>query len=365
LDGAVNPSRNFWNGRRVLVLGHTGFKGSWLCLWLHRLGADVAGLALPPPTEPSLFALAELQGIIATTFGDIRGLDVITGAMRAWQPEIVFHLAAQSLVRRSYRQPVETYATNVMGTVHVLEAIRSVPSVRSVVVVTSDKCYENREWPWPYRETDAMGGHDPYSSSKGCAELVTSAYRRSFFADPRGRTVGIATARAGNVIGGGDWSEDRLVSDLIRAAVANAPLRLRNPDAVRPWQHVLEPVSGYLRLGQGLLAGEPVEGPWNFGPTDDATVSVATLVARMQECWPSVLVETSPGPHPHEASILRLDCSKAAHELDWHPVWNAATTVVRTVGWYRAFHEHGELRSKDDLHDYITDARAAGIEWAG
>ncbi len=242
MEGPANPSRRYWLGRRVLVVGNTGFKGSWLSLRLHRMGAKVFGLSLPPPTEPSLFALARLDRLIATTFGDIRDLAIVKATLSDIQPEVVFHLAAQPLVRLSYSQPVETFATNVMGTVHVLEAARSVASVRSVVVVTSDKCYENREWPWPYRETEAMGGHDPYSSSKGCAELVTAAYRRSFFAHGHGhRSVGIATARAGNVIGGGDWAADRLLPDCMRALAEGRTIEVRNPHAIRPWQHVLDP----------------------------------------------------------------------------------------------------------------------------
>ncbi|HWX66256.1 MAG TPA: CDP-glucose 4,6-dehydratase [Rhodanobacter sp.] len=351
-------------GRRVLVTGHTGFKGSWLALWLRELGAHVAGLALAPNTTPAHWDLLGLDDV-ADHRVDLRNADAVRRVLEQYQPEVIFHLAAKPLVRRSYAEPVETFATNVMGLVNLLEAVRACTSTRAVVNVTTDKVYLDQPTNNGYNEACPLGGHDPYSTSKACAELVSDCYRKSYFRSVGNGGARIATARAGNVIGGGDWSEDRLVSDLIRAAVANTPLRLRNPDAVRPWQHVLEPLSGYLRLGQGLLAGEPVEGPWNFGPADDATVPVATLVARMRERWPSVLVEPSPGPHPHEASTLRLDCSKAAHELGWHPVWNAATTVARTVDWYRAFHQHGELCSKNDLRDYITDARAAGIEWAG
>ena len=333
----MNPSRDFWNGRRVLVLGHTGFKGSWLSLWLDRMGASVAGLALPPPTEPSLFALADLQGIVATTFGDIRDLDVVTCAMRACQPEVVFHLAAQSLVRRSYRQPVETYATNVMGTVHVLEAIRSVPTVHSVVVVTSDKCYENREWPWPYRETDAMGGHDPYSSSKGCAELITSAYRRSFFADPRGRAVGIATARAGNVIGGGDWAEDRLLPDCMKALTAGRDIEIRNPRAVRPWQHVLEPLRGYLLLAEQLSADTAGFGDaWNFGPADEDTRPVSWIASRVVEQWgEGATWSPASGDAPHEANALRVDASRARMKLGWAPRLALTDGLAWTVDWHR------------------------------
>jgi CDP-glucose 4,6-dehydratase len=333
----MNPDGAFWNGRRVLVLGHTGFKGAWLSLWLHRMGAAVFGLSLPPPTEPSLFALANLECLVPTTFGDVRDLDAVRGAMRECQPQVVFHLAAQALVRRSYRNPIETYATNVMGTAHVLEAIRSVPSVRAVVVVTSDKCYENREWLWAYRETDAMGGHDPYSSSKGCAELVISAYRRSFFANPAGPVVGIASARAGNVIGGGDWAEDRLLPDCIRALCAGRRIEIRNPRAVRPWQHVLEPLCGYLRLAECLDAGEAGFGDaWNFGPADEDAQPVSWIVERVVEQWGdgaawSLAADTA----PHEATWLKVDASRARMKLGWAPRLTLAESLDWTVTWHR------------------------------
>jgi CDP-glucose 4,6-dehydratase len=336
-DGAALPCRDFWRGRRVLVLGHTGFKGAWLGLWLHRMGAELAGLALPPPTEPSLFRLADLHTRVPTTYGDIRDLNVVIGTMQDWQPEIVFHLAAQALVRQSYREPVETYATNVMGTVHVLEAVRQVPSVRAVVVVTSDKCYENREWPWAYRETEAMGGHDPYSSSKACAELVASAYRRSFFSAPGGRSVGIATARAGNVIGGGDWAADRLLPDCMQALGAGRSIAVRSPHAVRPWQHVLEPLCGYLLLGEHLLEGPTAFGDaWNFGPAEDDARSVAWIVARVVEQWgEDAAWHLTTGDAPHEAHHLKVDASRARTRLGWRPRLRLSDALACTVQWHR------------------------------
>jgi CDP-glucose 4,6-dehydratase len=333
----TNPDHAFWRGRRVLVLGHTGFKGAWLSLWLHRMGAGVFGLSLPPPTEPSLFALADLESLVPTTYGDIRDLDVVCGAMRGVQPQIVFHLAAQALVRQSYRNPIETYATNVMGTAHVLEAIRSVPSVRAAVVVTSDKCYENHEWPWAYRENEAMGGHDPYSSSKGCAELVTTAYRRSFFSAQDDRAVGVATARAGNVIGGGDWAEDRLLPDCMRALSAGRCIEIRNPNAIRPWQHVLEPLCGYLRLAECLAADAiGFDHAWNFGPADEDARPVAWIVSRVVEQWGNgASWSLTSADAPHEATWLKVDASRARQELGWAPRLKVADGLAWTVEWHR------------------------------
>ncbi len=333
----MNPSRAFWDGKRVFVSGHTGFKGSWLSLWLHRMGACVAGLSLPPPTEPNLFGLGDLQSLVATTYGDIRALDVVVDAVRAWQPEIVFHLAAQALVRASYRHPVETYATNVMGTVHVLEAVRATPSVRGVVVVTSDKCYENREWPWAYRETEAMGGHDPYSSSKGCAELVASAYRRSYFSAPGDRVVGVATARAGNVIGGGDWAEDRLLPDCMKALAADRCIEIRHPYAVRPWQHVLEPLRGYLLLAERLYADSVTFGDaWNFGPADVDARTVGWIVSRVVEHWGQGAAWSQlRSDAPHEADWLKVDASRARAKQERAPPLKLADAVAWTVDWYR------------------------------
>lgn len=339
-------TRSFWRDRRVLLTGHTGFKGSWLTLWLEHLGARVFGYGLEPAGSPNLFVAAGLDRSSASAIGDVRDLDALSRAMRDAAPEVVFHLAAQALVRESYRDPVGTYATNVMGTVHVLEAVRSCPSVRAVVVVTSDKCYENREWVWGYREDEAMGGYDPYSSSKGCAELVTSAYRRSFFASPQADRARIASARAGNVIGGGDWAADRLIPDAVRAFTAGQPLVVRNPAAVRPWQHVLEPLSGYLLLAERLSQqGDAAEG-WNFGPAEADARSVGDVVRMVSAAWggdPAVTFADSPDER-HEAHVLRLDCSKARARLGWAPRTDLATAIAWVARWYRDFQDGHDAR---------------------
>jgi CDP-glucose 4,6-dehydratase len=328
-------SDGFWRGKRVLVTGHTGFKGAWLSLWLGQLGAEVSGYSLPPPSQPSLFEAGSLAGRMRSLEGDVRDLPGLSAAFRELRPEVVLHLAAQSLVRPSYDDPVTTFGTNVMGTVNVLEAARAQPETRAVVVVTSDKCYENREWPWGYRENEAMGGHDPYSSSKGCAELVTAAYRRSF----AGAGVGIASARAGNVIGGGDWATDRIIPDFVRAVSRGQPLRVRNPGAVRPWQHVLEPLAGYLLLAERLF-DEPTrfgEG-WNFGPADGDAQPVSWVVDRFARNWgQGVTWQADPGPHPHEANFLKLDCSKARNLLEWRPRLSLEQALLWVTDWYREF----------------------------
>lgn len=323
-----------WAGRRVLVTGHTGFKGSWLSLWLHALGAEVTGFALPPPSEPNLFAAARIADLVDHVEGDVRDFAAVRAVVEASRPEAIFHLAAQPLVRLSYREPVETYATNVMGTVHLLDAARHAADLRAIVCVTSDKCYDNREWVWPYRESDPMGGHDPYSSSKGCAELVAAAWRSSFFAEDG---PGLATVRAGNVIGGGDWAEDRLVPDLVRAFEAGAAPLIRSPDAVRPWQHVLEALGGYLQIAERLLAGERgFADAWNFGPSDEDARPVGWIVERMRAAWgggAAAVADT--GPRPHEAGLLRLDCSKARAALGWRP----ALTLDQALDWIVAWHK--------------------------
>ncbi len=326
----LNPSEAFWRGRRVLVVGNTGFKGAWLSLWLHRMGAQVAGLALPPPTEPSLFDLAGLGALVPTDIGDVRDLPTVCATIGRWEPEVVFHLAAQALVRRGYREPVETFATNVMGTVHVLEAVRSAPSVRCLVVVTSDKCYENREWPWAYREIDPLGGNDPYSGSKGCAELVAAAYRRSFF-------PAIATARAGNVIGGGDWADDRLLPDCIRALSAGKPIEVRNAHAVRPWQHVLEPLCGYLLLAERLRADVDQFGDaWNFGPSDDDARSVGWLASFVVSEWGErASWRGASCDGVHEAAALKVDASRARAKLGWAPRLKLADALRWTIEWHQ------------------------------
>ena len=326
----------FWNGRRVFVTGHTGFKGGWLCLWLNRMGARVTGLSLPAPTEPSLFEQTRLAEIVDHHIGDIRDERVMLDAIATARPEIVFHLAAQPLVRYSYDNPVETYATNVMGTVHVLEACRKVDSVKAAICVTTDKCYENREWIWPYREEDPMGGHDPYSSSKGAAELAIASYRRSY---PGG--LRIASVRAGNVIGGGDWAGDRLIPDILRALIAGERPMIRNPASVRPWQHVLEALSGYILVAERLLAGDDTAATaWNFGPSEDDTQAVGWIVEQMLDAWGGGAGgdrgwDQPNAPQPHEAVLLRLDSSKARAALGWRPRLDLNQTLTMIVDWHR------------------------------
>ena len=324
-------------GRRVLVTGHTGFKGGWLALWLKRLGARVVGVALPPEGSPSLCETLGVDRLIDGRIGDIRSADSLSAAIDGYDAELIFHLAAQAIVRRSVVDPVETFHTNVVGTANVLEAARRMRSLRAIVVVTSDKCYENREWPWGYRETDPMGGADPYSASKGCTELVAASYRRTFFADPAGPQL--ATVRAGNVIGGGDWAADRLVPDLVRAALRGERALIRNPDSVRPWQHVLDALAGYLTVAGGLLAGDAVAEGWNFGPDSGGVVDVATLSAAVASTWgighPGFRFGERAGPH--EANMLALDSGKARARLGWRPGLSFADTVGFTVDWYRAW----------------------------
>jgi CDP-glucose 4,6-dehydratase len=340
--GAVDP--HFWRGRSVLLTGHTGFKGAWLALWLQQLGARVTGFSSGVPTDPSLYELARVGEGIESVEGDVRDSVAVAAAIGAATPEIVIHMAAQSLVRPSFIEPRETYETNVMGTVNVLDAVRAVgDGVRAVVNVTSDKCYENREWEWGYREEESMGGHDPYSSSKGCAELVTSAFRRSFFAAPEGTRL--ASARAGNVIGGGDWGRDRLLPDIMRAALAGEEVRVRNPNSVRPWQHVLNPLSGYLVLAQALWDSPEHARGWNFGPPEQDARPVGWIVERACRLWPqelrSVLDE---GPHPHEARYLKLDSSRARTRLGWRPLLGLDAALEATVAWYGKLHAGEDMR---------------------
>jgi CDP-glucose 4,6-dehydratase len=341
---AVGVDPAFWRGRRVLVTGHTGFKGAWLTLWLREMGAAVTGLSDGVPTSPSLYELAGVGEGIVDLEVDVRDADAVDAALAANVPDVVLHLAAQSLVRRSFRDPRETYSTNVMGTVNVLEAVRRTPSVAAVVNVTSDKCYDNRGQNRPFVEDDPMGGHDPYSNSKGCAELVGDAYLRSFFSVP-GSPTRLASARAGNVIGGGDWGEDRLIPDIVRGALAGEDIRIRNPTAVRPWQHVLNPLSGYLELAQALVRGDDVQGGWNFGPSPDDVRPVSWIVERLAERWPGELrAVPDPGPHPHEASFLALDSTKARTRLGWSPAWDLAATLDAIVDWYTALQAGGSMR---------------------
>jgi CDP-glucose 4,6-dehydratase len=343
LEDLVTPClslQEFYRGKRIFVTGHTGFKGSWMSLWLKRLGAAVTGFSLPPGPDPALFELARVGDGLTSVWGDVRDLSALSQALLAAQPAVVFHLAAQPLVRLSYADPVSTFAVNVMGTVNLLEAVRHSPSVQAVAIITSDKCYDNREWVWGYRENEPMGGADPYSCSKGCAELVTAAYRRSFFGMNGAAAVG--SCRAGNVFGGGDWSADRLIPDIARAILAGKPVCLRNPDAVRPWQHVLEPVSGYLLLG-ARLAGSASDGRvyadgWNFGPNPGSDLTVEQLAKLMIEHWGQGEIEINRDKSaPHEAHTLRLDSSKARHWLDWKPVLSLEESIRWTVDWYRDF----------------------------
>ena len=334
----------FWAGKRVFLTGHTGFKGSWLSLWLQTMGAELRGVALPPPTTPSLFEEARVAKGMDHQIGDIRDYPRILELMTEFQPEIVIHMAAQPLVRLSYQQPVETYATNVMGTVHVLEAARQTGSVRAIVNITTDKCYENKEWLWGYREDEPMGGYDPYSNSKGCAELVSSAYRRSFMKEAG---VALATVRAGNVIGGGDWAQDRLVPDILRALEQNETVLIRNPHAIRPWQHVLEPLSGYLLLAERLYTGGQTDAEgWNFGPREEDAQPVQWIVEKLCEAWGSGAVwALQPGDHPHEANYLKLDISKARLRLDWVPRWPINTALARIAEWHKAWRAGQDMRT--------------------
>lgn len=338
----------FWQGKRVFLTGHTGFKGGWLSLWLQQLGAEVTGYALEAPTTPSLFEVAGVARGMRSIIGDVRDGDAIKRAMAEARPEIVIHMAAQPLVRYSYVNPVETYATNVMGVVNLLEAVRATPGVRSVVNVTSDKCYENREWPWGYRENEAMGGYDPYSNSKGCAELVTAGYRSSFFNADKYAEHGIAlgSGRAGNVIGGGDWALDRLIPDMLRAIGAGEPVMIRNPNSIRPWQHVLEPLSGYLTLAEKLYTDGPVHAEgWNFGPHDIDAKPVEWIIERMTQEWGAGASWQLDGQnHPHEATYLKLDCSKARGQLGWHPRWDIGQTIAKIVEWHKACDQGADMR---------------------
>jgi CDP-glucose 4,6-dehydratase len=333
------PTADFWRGRRVLLTGHTGFKGGWLALWLKQLGAELTGYALEPQTTPSLFAKADVGSGMQSIIGDVRDSERLDLSMQMALPEIVLHLAAQPLVRASYIDPVGTYQTNVMGTMHLLEAVRKTPSVRAVVIVTTDKCYENREWIWPYRETDPLGGYDPYSSSKACAELVTSSWRDSFFHPDHyaEHGVAVASARAGNVVGGGDWASDRLIADIVRAFSANKTLAIRNPSSTRPWQHVLEPLRGYLTLAERLVTGGTAYATaWNFGPEYTDARPVEWIVRYLSTRWGGgANWDLDAQQHVHEAQMLKLDWSKAQAELGWQPVLRLTDALDLTLAWYR------------------------------
>lgn len=351
---------NFWKNKRVFVTGHTGFKGSWLSFWLHLLGAKVEGYALEPYTNPNLFDVLKIRDLIQeSTIANINDFTLLKQKISNFEPDVVFHLAAQPLVRYSYKNPIETYQTNVLGTVHVLESIRLVPSVKSCVVVTTDKCYENKEWHWGYRETDHLGGFDPYSSSKACAEIVTAAYRRSFFPGQLNQNslACIASARAGNVIGGGDWSEDRLIPDAIRAFESGEKLLIRNPQAIRPWQHVFEPLLGYLTLAKALYEkGPEYASAWNFGPVDSDCRTVESVINLMIEGWASAATwEKDGGEQPHEATFLKLDCSMANNKLQWQSRWSLEEAVKRIVAWHQAKNNDVNMYeySINELQDYM------------
>lgn len=362
MKSTAPPNPNFWRRKRVLVTGHTGFKGSWLCLWLQSMGATLRGIALDPPTTPALFDVARVAEGMEHRIVDIRDFAAVKAQMDEFQPQIIIHMAAQPLVRYSYQEPIETYATNVMGTVHVLEAARHAGSVKAVINVTTDKCYENHEWVWGYRENEPMGGHDPYSSSKGCSELVTSAYRRSFF-DQAG--IALASVRAGNVIGGGDWSVDRLIPDVLRTFEANAPVVIRSPHAIRPWQHVLEPLSGYLMLAQALYEeGKKYSSGWNFGPNDEDAKPVQWIVEQLTSMWgdDATWIQDN-GKHPHEANYLKLDISKVKSQLDWKPVWNLDQALEKIVDWHKAWLAGSDMQTlcQQQIATYQSDIQISHV----
>ncbi len=344
------PFNDIYKNRRVFLTGHTGFKGSWLALWLSRwLEAEVRGFSDDQKTEPHHYSLLEID--IDDCRGDVRDFDAVNRAMHEFQPEIVFHLAAQPLVRRSYREPLETFSTNILGTANVLQAARQCDSVRAVVVITTDKVYENLEVDRGYKETDVLGGYDPYAASKACAEIVVNGFRRSFY---ESENKLLASCRAGNVIGGGDWAEDRLIPDLIRCAVRGETTFIRMPGAVRPWEHVLEPLSGYLLLGQRLLEGDAeCAQAWNFGPDPDSNVTVGEVVQLAAETWSKIHVDVSKEPQPHETTLLRLDCEKAKTRLNWKPIWNLRETVELTIQWYQQYYEQGQVATVPQLERFL------------
>jgi len=369
MENVVNFESLFggiYKGKKVLLTGHTGFKGSWLALWLEQMGASVYGYAL---ANNGINHLDLLQLNIHQNINDLRNLEELQKYFNDVQPDIVFHLAAQALVRQSYDDPIDTFSTNVMGTLNVYEACRKTPSVKAIVNITSDKCYENKEWNWGYRENEPMGGYDPYSASKGCAELLTSSYRNSYFnVDDYGikHFVLLASGRAGNVIGGGDWANDRLIPDIVRATSNKEAVSIRNPKATRPWQHVLEPLSGYLALGWKLLEQNvSVAEGWNFGPDNHSNLPVSDIIELSKKFWNSISIEYSQNPNDHhEANLLMLDCSKANKLLKWKAVWGIDKTIDKTISWYKEYYLNHKVVSQIDLNDYITDAKAAKIQWA-
>lgn len=342
--------RETYEGKKVFVTGHTGFKGSWLSIWLKSLGAEVIGYSLEPYTEPSMFEVCDLDSKMTSIIGDIRNYSQVNKVIEDYKPDIVFHLAAQALVKYSYSNPVETYETNIMGTVNLLEAVKRSDSVKSVVVITTDKCYENKEWVYGYRETDPMGGYDPYSSSKGCVELIVSSYRNSFYNE---RGIALASARAGNVIGGGDWSEDRLVPDFVRAVLEGKSTFIRNPLATRPWQHVLEPLSGYLILGALMSKDKDKDkdkysSGWNFGPNDTDVINVEEVLKLCIDTWGKGSIYIEEGDFVHEANLLKLDISKARAYLKWNPIYNVDECIRNTINWYKKYYEFGN----ENMYEY-------------
>ena len=357
---------NIYNNRRVLVTGHTGFKGSWLCAWLNKLGADVTGYSLSPPTQPNHYESLNLD--INSVINDIRDYKALINVFKEFKPEIIFHLAAQPSVLVSYKDPIETVSTNVIGTSHVLEASRQTNSVTAVVIVTTDKCYKNKEWHYGYRENDDLGGHDLYSASKACAEIVTASYRRSFFNSKQSdnHKILVASARAGNVIGGGDWTDDRLIPDVFRAVAQSNPVKVRNPDSTRPWQHVLDPLSGYLLLGQKLLQGlMDFADAWNFGPDLESNIKTVDIIDMMANEWSVITVETSINNNaPHEAGLLMLDNTKAKMQMNWEPVWEIKKTVNKTVNWYKYYIEKDIAITLDQIDNYTTDAVRNKKTWS-
>ncbi|ADN09551.1 CDP-glucose 4,6-dehydratase [Sulfurimonas autotrophica DSM 16294] len=360
-----NLFSNIYKDKTVLVTGHTGFKGSWLVYWLDQMGAKVVGYSLEAPTTPNHIGFLNLD--IISIIGDIRDVDKLNQTMQTYKPDIVFHLAAQPLVRLSYENPIETYETNVIGTLKVFEACRNA-NVKAIVNITSDKAYENKEWIWGYRENDPMGGYDPYSSSKGCADLLANSYRNSYF-NPndykKTHNTLLASCRAGNVIGGGDWAKDRLMTDIMLSVSQGKKVSIRNPYATRPWQHVLEPLSGYLHIGQKLLEEQVAFGEaWNFGPSDEGSITVEEVVKNVKKHWETIDYEINREQNqPHEANLLKLDCSKAHIILKWKDVWDSDTTFEKTVKWYKAYYEEEKMLTKEDLLTYVNDAKLKSIEW--
>ncbi len=357
MEKVRDMNSTFWKNKKVFITGHTGFKGSWLCLWLHSLGAEVTGYALEPPTNPNMFDLCKIDELVYSIKGDVRDYNLLSRSIAQAKPDIIIHMAAQPLVRDSYIKPIETYEINVMGTVNVLEAARHTPNIRAFINITTDKCYENQEWCWGYRENEPLGGYDPYSNSKACSELVTSSYRDSFFniQDYPIHNMAVATARAGNVIGGGDWAKDRLIADSVNAMLNNEKIKIRNPHAIRPWQHVLEPLSGYLMLAEKLFFEGPefAEG-WNFGPDDKDAKPVEWIVSELCQKWGEGDYCVESGDHPHEATYLKLDCSKAMTRLHWSPRWTLGRALDSIVEWMRVYKDGKDLRafSFQQIDDY-------------